>query len=580
MLVSTVLAATLLACPGEVSEQAGWRCVAQEAGKPVYIPFEGYYESKGGRIESPKFNLGKPVDENAWYAFSFESMALEDGYWWVDVFGKDGKALPDMNSRLYASDDWQRHEIVVSVQPGAVAAQLAFVTTKGVRVRNVSSRRLSAHEAADWCRGFYKTLPQEDLTVEPDAWAKLPKAKALLESGKPITIVMLGDSIVNDTWCGNVSALIKEKFPNAEVLLSVRGSTGCWFYREERNFDDYVTKYRPDLVLVGGASNRTSGDTDRSAADAVIEVVRRCREKGYEVALLSPPPNWPFRRAQDDPYYDGETAGRGLLRRGWQFTAVAEADIAYWDLTTAPCRAMATSRKPLDWFKRDAVHNDDRGKQLIARTLAAYFGVLRGDVAPAAEYRYGWRGFMLDECRHFFGKDVVKKYLDRMAAMNLNVFHWHLTEDQAWRLDIPGMPELVKYGATRSSTPTPGKDEDSDGKAYGPYFYTPDDVREIVAYAAQRHIRVVPEIELPGHARALLAAHPEFACEGVGATLAREPWTHFGICKDVLCAGNDEALKFYERILDEVMKMFPGEFIHIGGDECPKDNWKKCKYEH
>lgn len=566
----------LVSYPGVISEKSGWKCIRQEAGKIVYIPFEGYYESKGGRIESPKFDLGKKADETAWYEFTFFAKCAEDGFWWVDLYDAADSEMPDVNSRLYASDDWRRYSVVVAAQPATMSAKLAFVTKKGVQAKDVAFRRISVEKAARWCHDFAATLPPVKPAVPANAWAKLPRSAANLKAGKIVRILMLGDSIVNDTWCGNVAALIKEKFPNAELFLSVRGSTGCWYYREEKHFDDYVTKYNPDLVLIGGVSNRTVGDTDRSAVDSVKEVVRRCRAKGYEVALLSPPPSWPFRRAQDDPYYDGESAARGLLRRGWQFTAVAEADIAYWDVTTAPCRAMATSQKPLGYFKRDLVHNDDRGKQLIARTLAAYFGVLKGDVAPAQAFRYGWRGFMLDECRHFFGKDVVKKYLDRMAALNLNVFHWHLTEDQAWRLDIPGMPELVKYGATRSSTPTPGNNEDSDGKVYGPYFYTPADVREIVEYAAQRNICVVPEIELPGHARALLAAHPEFACEGVGSTLAREPWTHFGICKDVLCAGNDEALAFYERVLDEVMKMFPSEFIHIGGDECPKDNWKKC----
>ncbi len=196
--------------------------------------------------------------------------------------------------------------------------------------------------------------------------------------------------------------------------------------------------------------------------------------------------------------------------------------------------------------------------------------------AAKSDCRFVWRGFMLDECRHFFGKELVKDYLDRMAALKLNVFHWHLSDDQAWRLDLPGMGELVRYGAKRSSTPLPGTDRKSDRTPYGPFFYTAADVKEIAGYAAARGILVVPEIEMPGHVRALLAAHPEFACEGVGETLVREPWTEFGVCKEVLCAGNDAALAYMERVLDEVMKLFPGEFIHIGGDECPKAAWKRC----
>ena len=200
--------------------------------------------------------------------------------------------------------------------------------------------------------------------------------------------------------------------------------------------------------------------------------------------------------------------------------------------------------------------------------------------APA----YRWRGAHLDECRHFFGKETVKQMLDLMAQHKLNRFHWHLTEDQGWRLDIPGYPELVKYGAVRSASvrhgqrATKGSNEDADklnGVKYGPYFYTEADIREIVAYAAERHITIVPEIELPGHVFAALAAYPEFAC--VPANMAsREPRLVWGIEKDVLCLGNDKAIKFMEDVLDYVCRLFPGDVVHIGGDECPQVRWKDC----
>ena len=193
----------------------------------------------------------------------------------------------------------------------------------------------------------------------------------------------------------------------------------------------------------------------------------------------------------------------------------------------------------------------------------------------AAQKPCAWRGFLLDEARHFFGKEAVKALLDRMATLGLNVFHWHLTDDQGWRFDLPGMPELVRFGARRSSSPTPeGGDQSSDGTPYGPFFYTEGDIREIVAFAANRGITVVPEIDLPGHVRALLAAHPEFACEGV--SIPREPLCTYGICNDVLCLGNDDAVAFCERLLDAVCGLFPSEFIHLGGDECPTTRWKSC----
>ena len=209
-------------------------------------------------------------------------------------------------------------------------------------------------------------------------------------------------------------------------------------------------------------------------------------------------------------------------------------------------------------------------------------------VVPCVEIedapRYPWRGFQLDECRHFFGKETVKSMLDLMARYKLNRFHWHLTDDQGWRLDVPGYPELVRYGAVRSASvrhrcwASTGSKEDADklnGTRYGPYFYTESDLREIVAYAAERHIQVVPEIELPGHVYAALAAYPEFACFPENLA-ARDPRLVWGIESDVLCIGNDRALKFMENVIDWTCRVFPGDVVHIGGDECPQERWKTC----
>lgn len=197
---------------------------------------------------------------------------------------------------------------------------------------------------------------------------------------------------------------------------------------------------------------------------------------------------------------------------------------------------------------------------------------------------FRWRGVMLDEARHFFGKEVVKRVLDLMAAYKYNVLHWHITDDQGWRIEIKQYPELVKYGAVRPCSVKydtnafyPEKHKPKfyyNNEKYGPYYYTHEDIKEIVAYAKQRHIKVVPEIELPGHIRALLAAHPEFSC--TGETLPRIPKCAWSIEDDVLCAGNDEALVYLKNILDEVCGLFPSDVIHIGGDECPKVRWEKC----
>ena len=174
---------------------------------------------------------------------------------------------------------------------------------------------------------------------------------------------------------------------------------------------------------------------------------------------------------------------------------------------------------------------------------------------------YAWRGLLLDCCRHFMSVGLVKKYIDLLAYHKMNVFHWHLTEDQGWRLEIKRYPRLTEVGAWRMEH----------GKKYGG-FYTQDEVREVVAYAAERHVTVVPEIEMPGHASAALAAYPEFGC--LGRPLPVPP--DYGVFRDVFCPGKEETIRFLENVLAEVCDLFPSPYIHIGGDECPKDHWRAC----
>ncbi|MFI6682677.1 beta-N-acetylhexosaminidase [Streptomyces sp. NPDC050485] len=191
--------------------------------------------------------------------------------------------------------------------------------------------------------------------------------------------------------------------------------------------------------------------------------------------------------------------------------------------------------------------------------------------------RFGWRGLMLDVSRHFMPKDGVLRYLDLMAAHKLNVFHFHLTDDQGWRIEIRRYPRLTEVGAWRSRTKyghraSPLWDE----KPHGGY-YTQDDIREIVAYAAERHIRVVPEIDIPGHSQAAIAAYPELGNTDVIDTASLSVWDTWGVNPNVL-APTDTTLRFYEGVLEEVLELFPeatSPFVHIGGDECPKEQWQK-----
>ena len=181
--------------------------------------------------------------------------------------------------------------------------------------------------------------------------------------------------------------------------------------------------------------------------------------------------------------------------------------------------------------------------------------------------RFLYRGMHLDVCRHFYSVDFIKKYIDLMARYKLNTFHWHLTEDQGWRIEIKKYPKLTEIGAWRTELDTAS----GDSIRYGG-FYTQEQIKEVVKYAAERFITIIPEIELPGHARAALAAYPQFSCSGEQLPVANQ----WGVFEHVYCAGNDSTFTFLQDILDEVIALFPGTYIHIGGDECPKTAWEKC----
>ena len=192
-----------------------------------------------------------------------------------------------------------------------------------------------------------------------------------------------------------------------------------------------------------------------------------------------------------------------------------------------------------------------------------------GTVTDFPRFRY--RGFMIDVGRHFFPVSYLKQVIDLMALHNINYFHWHLTEDQGWRIEIKKYPKLTEIGSKRDSTIIDWETKKFDGKPHSG-FYTQDEAREIVRYAADRFITVVPEIDLPGHTTAALASYPELGCTGGPYKVL----CSFGVFPDVLCAGNDQTLQFTKDVLDEIMDIFPSEYIHIGGDECPKSRWEKC----
>ncbi|MEV5159616.1 beta-N-acetylhexosaminidase [Streptomyces sp. NPDC053728] len=193
--------------------------------------------------------------------------------------------------------------------------------------------------------------------------------------------------------------------------------------------------------------------------------------------------------------------------------------------------------------------------------------------------RFGWRGLMLDVARHFMPKDGVLRMLDLLAAHKLNVFHFHLTDDQGWRIEIKRHPRLTEAGAWRARTKYGHRASELWDETPHGGFYTQDDIREIVAYAAERHIRVVPEIDIPGHSQAAISAYPELGNTDVIDTSALSVWDTWGVNPNVL-APTDTTLRFFEGVFEEVLELFPAgtsPFIHVGGDECPKDQWKQSE---
>ena len=216
------------------------------------------------------------------------------------------------------------------------------------------------------------------------------------------------------------------------------------------------------------------------------------------------------------------------------------------------------------------------GVQTLRKALADEEQTKGGSVLlPAVNIvdapRFTWRGMHLDCSRHFFSVSFVKKYIDLLAMHNMNVFHWHLTDDQGWRIEIKKWPKLIEVGSHRTGTIIGTNSDIDDETPYGGY-YTQEEAREIVAYAKERHITVVPEIDMPGHMLAALASYPELGCTG-GPYQVGHYW---GVYKDVLCVGNEKVYQFIEDVLTEIMDIFPSEVIHIGGDETPTEKWEHC----
>lgn len=215
------------------------------------------------------------------------------------------------------------------------------------------------------------------------------------------------------------------------------------------------------------------------------------------------------------------------------------------------------------------------GIQTLRKSLPLVNGKASKVSIPAVHIadapRFAYRGTHLDVSRHFVTVDSVRQFIDMLALHNINRFHWHLTDDQGWRIEIKKYPLLTQIGSKRAQTVIGHNSGKYDGKPYSG-FYTQKQIRDIVKYAADRYITIVPEIDLPGHMQAALAAYPDMGCTGG----PYEVWQKWGVSDNVLCAGNDKTLTFIDNVLKEITQLFPSKYIHVGGDECPKTQWQKC----
>ncbi len=298
-----------------------------------------------------------------------------------------------------------------------------------------------------------------------------------------------------------------------------------------------------------------------TAQTAIICDAANAWNATYLRDLLQRASGLPLPITPDEPTYPcirlSTTLAQGLGKEGYQLTVREDGIQLEASTTTGVFYAIQTLRQllPVEIESTQVVNG-------MTWTIPC--------VTIQDQPRFAWRGHMFDVGRHFFDKAAVLRTLDLMALHKLNVFHWHLTEDQGWRIESKRYPRLTEVGSLRLGTRF-GFWGKHDGKPHGG-FYTQAEIKAVVAYAAQRHILVVPEIEIPGHALAALTAYPEFSCRGGPFALALGP----GMYRDIFCAGKEATFTFLTDLLDEMIELFPSPYIHIGGDEAPKARWKAC----
>lgn len=387
MIGKNILLAAAL-CAGEMSmaiqfdgtltdKLPGW---SFKASKPkdglVYNEFEGYYPDKGGKLSSAPIRIGERPS-GSFYRVRFDAKAPERSYWGVDFFDASGKLLPDYYGVIHPGDR-AGYEFIIYAMGKVDSMRVFFQSNRGIEAWNLSVEPATPEEAARWCDELYATLPPIDFKAAADSFQKLPRTAEALRTGKPWRVVFLGDSIMQDAFHSQFESLVKREFPksNLDYIISMRGSTGCWFYRKPENFQSYVAAMKPDLLVIGGISNYQGKDKAADTA-AILEVAERARkELGCEVLLLTGALSIDTRGKETAPRKWALEADKEVQKMNdfeHLYSGAAKLDIPVWDMTTPCYNWLYASGKPYEFHSRDYVHSGERGKQIIGRVLFEYF---------------------------------------------------------------------------------------------------------------------------------------------------------------------------------------------------------------
>ena len=334
----------------------GWEFNASESNEEMtFNPAEGYYLDKGGKFIGPQIS---GIEEFQYYNLKFEAECPEDCHWALFYYDAKGNTIvADTYSSIYAEQ--KNYSVVVCARENTVSMQIVFQSLKGVQVSNLSLMKISEKDVLKWNDDLYKTLSPLDYTAPENRMKLLPKTLDAFRSGKPWRVVMLGDSIVNDTFNSNFQALMKRYYPESDIkwLCSIRGSTGCWFYQEQENFQKYVVDLKPDLLFIGGVSQ-----------ECMIEPIRKVIEMAKEQLdceiVLSSPPLGKINKLSD--LREFSPIQKELAR---------EMNIEFIDMRKPWDEYISASSEALPYYCRDIVHGNDRGKQIAGRILTEYLFV-------------------------------------------------------------------------------------------------------------------------------------------------------------------------------------------------------------